>query len=118
MQHLKDKNSTIGFVLPISFFIKGKNLETKKAIANIFKTIIIYQNDMRWVDEPIPCSFAIFTNSEEFKNKVILIYEDREKIKEVLDKSKLLTEEIIPKSYLYKKNNHLKGTALIRVFNG
>lgn len=112
IQHLKDENSTIGFVLPISFFIEGKNLETKKVIVKRFKTIIVYQNDMRWVDEPIPCCFAIFTNVKEFENKVVLFYENKEKIREVLNKSKLLTKEIIPKSYLYKKNNHLRGIPL------
>jgi len=112
IKHLKDENSAIGFVLPISFFIEGKNLETKKVIVEKFKTIIVYQNDMRWVDEPIPCCFAIFANVEKFENKAVLMYENKEKIKEVLDKSKLLTEELIPKSYLYRKNNHLKGIPL------
>ena len=112
IHHLKNKDSAIGFVLPISFFIEGKNLETKKVIIEKFKTIIIYQNDMRWVDEPIPCCFAIFTNVEEFEDKAILLYENKERVKEIIDKSKILTEEVIPKSYLYRKNNHLKGIPL------
>ncbi len=112
IHHLKNKDSAIGFVLPISFFIEGKNLETKKVIIEKFKTIIIYQNDMRWVDEPIPCCFAIFTNVDEFENKAILLYENKEKTREIVDKSKILTEEVIPKSFLYRKNNHWKGIPL------
>jgi len=112
IKHLKDENSSVGFVLPISFFIKGKNLEIKKEILNNFSTIIVYQNDKKWVDEPIPCCFAIFTNVESLKDKVVLLYEDGGEVEEILDKSNLLTEELIPKSFLYKKNNNLKGTPL------
>lgn len=112
IKHLKDENSSIGFVLPISFFIKGKNLEVKKEILERFQTIIVYQNDMKWVDGYIPCCFAIFTNMGIFKDKIILLYEDGGQIEEILHKSNLLTEELIPKSFLYKKNNHLKGTPL------
>ncbi|MEM5794435.1 MAG: N-6 DNA methylase [Candidatus Aenigmatarchaeota archaeon] len=112
IKHLKDENSTIGFVLPISFFIKGKNLEVKREILNRFSTIIVYQNNKKWVDEPIPCCFAIFTNVEKFKDKIILIYEEGRKVEEILDKSNLLTEELIPKSFLYKKNVCLKGIPL------
>ena len=112
IKHLKDENSAIGFVLPISFFIKGKNLEIKKEILKIFSTIIIYQNDQRWVDEPIPCCFGVFTDIEEFKDKVVLLYEDGGNVEEVLDKLTLLNEELIPKSFLYKKNNHLSGIPL------
>lgn len=112
IRHLKDENSTISFVLPISFFIGKKNQEFKKVIAGNFSTIIIYQDDKNWFDEPIPCCFAIFTNIEKYKDKIILLYEDGGKVKEVLSKSKLLTEELIPKSFLYKKNNHQKGIPL------
>jgi type I restriction-modification system DNA methylase subunit len=112
IKHLKDKNSAIGFVLPISFFIKGKNLETKEIILENFQTVIIYQNEIRWVDEPIPCCFGIFTNVENLKNKVVLLYENKKKIKKVLDKSMLLTEEVIPKSFIYRKYNHMKGIPL------
>ncbi|MEM5799640.1 MAG: N-6 DNA methylase [Candidatus Aenigmatarchaeota archaeon] len=112
IHHLKDENSTIGFVLPISFFIKGKNLEIKKEILNRFSTIIIYQNDKKWVDEPIPCCFAIFTNIEDLKDKVVLLYEDGNEIEKILNKSSLLIDELIPKSFLYKKNNRLFGTRL------
>lgn len=112
IKHLKDDNSSIGFVLPISFFIANKNKQTKKELLKKFRTIIIYQNDKKWVDEPIPCCFAIFTNTEAFKDKIVLLYEDGEKVEEVLDKSNLLDEELIPKSFLYKKSNHMEGTPL------
>jgi len=112
IKHLKDKDSSIGFVLPISFFIKNKNNEIKREIANHFSTIIIYQNSEKWVDEPIPCCFTIFTNVERLANKILLLYEDGGYVEEVLDKSQLLTEELIPKSFLYKKNNHQEGTPL------
>ncbi|MBU4539597.1 MAG: SAM-dependent methyltransferase [Bacteroidetes bacterium] len=105
IKHLKNKESSIAFVLPISFFIGNKNNETKKILLDNFSTIIIYQNDKSWFEEPIPCCFAIFTNIEEYKDKIILLYEDGEKIKEVIDIGKLLTEELIPKSFLYKKKN-------------
>jgi len=114
IKHLKDENSAIGFVLPISFFIKGKNKEIKKKIMERFSTIIIYQNDEKWFDEPIPCCFAIFTKIENLENKIVLLYENEKSIEEVLDKSGLMTEELIPKSFLYKKNNHQDGTTLSR----
>jgi len=115
IKHLKDKESSIAFVLPISFFIGNKNKETKQIILDNFSTIIIYQNDKNWFEEPIPCCFAIFMNegyiqniptlSNYYKDKIILLYEDGKCVEEILDKSKLLTEELIPKSFLYKRNN-------------
>ncbi len=105
IKHLKDKESSIAFVLPISFFIGNKNNETKKIILDNFSTIIIYQNDKNWFEEPIPCCFAVFTNIRDYENKAILLYEDGVCINEILDKNKLLTEELIPKSFLYKKKN-------------
>lgn len=113
IKHLKDKNSSIAFVLPISFFIAKKNKEIKKEILDNFSTIIIYQNDKNWFDEPIPCCFAIFANTEEYKDKIILLYEDDKNVEEVLNKDRLLTDELIPKSFLYKKNNHQEGTLLL-----
>lgn len=112
IKHLKDENSSIGFVLPISFFIQGKNLEIKKEILERFRTIIVYQNDMKWVDEPIPCCFAVFTNIQNLKDKIVLLYEDGGNVEEILDKFTLLSEELIPKSFLYKKNNHFEGIQL------
>ena len=112
IRHLKDKNSSIGFVLPISFFIAKKNREVKRIIMDNFKTIIIYQNDRRWFDEPIPCCFAIFTNLEKYDDKIILLYEDGGNVEEILDKKDLITEELIPKSFLYKKKNPQMGIPL------
>jgi hypothetical protein len=112
IRHMKDENSSIAFVLPISFFIAKKNQEIKREVMNHFSTIIIYQNDKNWFDTTIPCCFAIFTNIKEYKNKIILLYEDGSNIKETLDKQKLLTEELIPKSFLYKKNNNREGGPL------
>jgi len=112
IKHLKDQNSSIAFVLPISFFIARKNKEIKKEIMNKFSTIIIYQNDKNWFDEPIPCCFTIFTNIQEYNDKIILIYENDRNIKEIVDKKELLTEELIPKSFLYRKNNKQEGIPL------
>lgn len=105
IKHLKNQDSSIAFVLPISFFIGNKNKETKKMILNKFSTVIIYQNDKPWFDEPIPCCFAIFTNIEEYKEKAILLYEDGVCVHEILDKEMLLQEELIPQSFIYKKKN-------------
>ena len=112
IKHLKDNDSSVAFVLPISFFIAKKNKEIKEEILKRFSTIIIYQNDKVWFQEPIPCCFAIFTNTEEHKDKVILLYEDGKNVEEILEKDKLLTEELIPKSFLYKKNNQKEGITL------
>lgn len=112
IKHLKDENSSIAFVLPISFFIAKKNKEVKKEIINRFSTIIIYQNSKNMVEEPIPCCFAIFTNIDKFRDKIIILYEDGQNVKEVLDKNLLLTEELIPKTFLYKIKNHQEGKPL------
>lgn len=112
IKQLKDKDSAIAFVLPISFFIKGKNIEVKNEIAKRFTTVIIYQNDVNFVDDPIPCCFAIFTNIDEFKDKIVLLYEDSKSVNEIVDKQQLLTEELIPRSFLYKKNVKQDGTPL------
>jgi hypothetical protein len=116
IKHLKEDGS-IAFVLPISFFIAKKNKEVKKEIVNNFSTIVIYQNDKNWFEEPIPCCFAIFTNNSQYKNKIVLLYEDGGNVEEILDKSKLLEEELIPKSFLYKKNNHQEGIPLSDYFS-
>ncbi|MEK6817552.1 MAG: hypothetical protein AABX80_02005, partial [Nanoarchaeota archaeon] len=70
LKHIKDKNSSIGYVLPISFFIKNKNKSVKEEILKHFSTIIIYQNDKIWFDRNIPCCFAIFTNIKKLENKI------------------------------------------------
>jgi len=111
MQHLSNETSSIAFILPISFFIKNKNKEVKKALLRRFHTIVVYQNDRVWFDEPIPCCFAIFTNSPEFHNKIVILFEDGKKVKEIIDISEVYSE-IIPRSFLYKKNVKLSGESL------
>lgn len=122
IKHLSPGGS-IAFVLPISFFIAKKNKEVKKEIVDNFSTITIYQNDKTWFDEPIPCCFAIFkgygqnipTLQDEYKDKTILLYEDGENIKKTLNKNQLLTDELIPKSFLYKNENKLQGISLSEI---
>jgi len=120
VQHIKGILESLLFVNegPVTLDQIRKVLDTvganeiKKAILDKFNTIIIYQNDKNWFEEPIPCCFAIFTNTEEYKGKILLLYEDGGKVSEVLDISNILKEELIPKSFLYKKNNHQEGTPL------
>jgi hypothetical protein len=108
LQHLKNEDSSIGFVLPISFFIKNKNKSVKNEIATIFSTIIIYQNDKVWFDRNIPCCFAIFTNIEKLKNKIILIYENGRRNEEVFSFSNIY-EELIPQVVFHKNNGYIKN---------
>ncbi|MGC8622170.1 MAG: Eco57I restriction-modification methylase domain-containing protein [Caldisphaera sp.] len=112
IKHLRNENSTIAFVLPISFFIKGKNLEVKKEIIKRFSTIIIYQSETNLVEDPIQCCFAIFTKIDILNRKIVLIYEDSKNVYEIVDEEQLLTEELIPSSFLYKKNVKQIGTSL------
>lgn len=116
LKHLQDKNSSIAFILPISFFIKNRNKSIKKEILSNFSTVIIYQNTEVWFNYNIPCCFAIFTNTSDFKNKIILYYENKDKHREIIDIGDIF-EEIIPEVFYNKKhgltNNHngdlLKG---------
>ena len=108
LRHLRDKDSTIGFVLPISFFIKNKNKNIKNEISKHFSTIIIYQNDKIWFDRNIPCCFAIFTNVEKLKDEIILIYENSQKNEEVFN-IKNLHEELIPRIVFHKNNGYIKN---------
>jgi len=112
IKHVKDQESSIGFVLPISFFIKGKNTEIKEEIVRNFSTVIVYQNDKKWFDEQIPCCFTIFTNIKQFEGKAILLYENEENVEEILDIQSLLNEELIPRSFLFKKQTVREGTPL------
>jgi len=109
LKHLKDENSTIAFVLPISFFIKNRNKIIKKEILSSFSTIIVYQNKEVWFDYNIPCCFAIFTNTVDFTNKAILYYENKDKHREIISIDNIF-EEIIPEVFYNKKhgltNNH------------
>ena len=65
IKHLKNEESSIAFVLPISFFIGNKNKETKQIILDNFSTIIIYQNDKNWFEEPIPLVTHFINNDWE-----------------------------------------------------
>lgn len=109
LQHLKDKNSAIAFILPISFFIKNRNKALKKEIIKSFSTIIIYQNKEVWFNYNIPCCFAIFTNTVDFKNRIILYYQNKNKHHEIIGIENIL-EELIPEVFYNKKhgltNNH------------
>ena len=102
LKHLSN-NSSIAFVLPISFFIKNRNKEIKKELLKEFSTIIIFQNKEVWFDYHIPCCFAIFTNTEEYKDKIILQFENGEVNREILDINKI-NEELIPE-VVFNKNN-------------
>lgn len=118
LKHLKGKESSIGFVLPISFFIKNKNKSIKNEIQKYFSTIIIYQNDQIWFDRNIPCCFAIFTNIESLKNKIVALYENGERHEEIFD-IKNINEELIPAVIFHKNNGYLKndkGTPLKEYF--
>ena len=109
LKHLKNKDSTIAFILPVSFFIKNRNRIIKKEILNYFSTLIIYQNKEVWFDYNIPCCFAIFTNTIDFANKIILYYENANKDSEIISMDSIF-EEIIPEVFYNKKhgltNNH------------
>lgn len=116
LKHIKDENSSIGYVLPISFFIKNKNKFVKDEILKYFSTIIIYQNDKIWFDRNIPCCFTIFTNIEKLKDKIIIIYENNTKNEEVFNIDKF-NEELIPQIIFHKNNGYIKndkGTPLKR----
>lgn len=114
IKHILDPcNSTIAFVLPISFFIKNKNKVLKNELVRNFKSIIIYQNTKPWFDYHIPCCFAIFTNSNLLKEKIVLIYDNSIKHEFEFDLS-FINEELIPevvynktKGIIYNKNGIL-----------
>ena len=108
LKHIKNKNSSIGFVLPISFFIKNKNKSVKKEISRYFSTIIIYQNDKIWFDRNIPCCFAIFANIKSLDNKIIIIFENGSRYEEVFD-MKNIQEELIPQVIFHKNNGYIKN---------
>jgi hypothetical protein len=108
LKHLKDKSSSIGFVLPISFFIKKKNKSIKKEILKYFSTIIIYQNDQVWFDKNIPCCFALFTNVKDLKNKIVSIFENSERYKNIFDIEDI-NEELIPQVIFHKNNGYIKN---------
>jgi hypothetical protein len=108
LKHLKDENSSIGYVLPISFFIKNKNRSVKNELLKHFSTIVIYQNDKIWFDRNIPCCFAIFSNINKLENKIIVIYENSKKNEEVFD-IKNIHEELIPQIIFHKNKGYIKN---------
>src|SRR3989339_793744 len=108
LKHTKGEGSSIGYVLPISFFIKNKNKSVKDEILKYFSTIIIYQNDKIWFDRNIPCCFAIFANVENLKNKIIVTYENSTNNREVFD-IKNIHEELIPRVIFHKNNGYIKN---------
>ncbi len=117
LKHLKDKDPSIGFILPISFFIKNRNKEVKKEISKHFSTIVVYQDRKTWFNYNIPCCFAFFTNTKKFRGKIILKFENET---DIINKGKLY-EEIIPQVHFNKKNgiveNH-NGTPLSNLITG
>ena len=117
IQHLKDKESTIAFVLPISFFIKNKNKAIKQQLATQFSTIIIYQNDKIWFDYHIPCCFAIFTNDQKHQNEIIITYENGQRHEEIYPLDNI-HEELIPETIIKKKTlDNSKGTFLHKILS-
>lgn len=120
LHHLKNDDSTIAFVLPISFFIKNRNMQIKEKILEKFSTIVVYQNDKTWFDYHIPCCFAIFTNNPNYKNKIIIRYENLENKEEILDLNKI-NEELIPEVIMKKQdlmNFNPDGTILRKYLSG
>lgn len=114
LHHLRDKNSTIAFVLPISFFIKNRNKVLKEDLLKYFSTVIIFQNREVWFNYNIPCCFAIFTNTQNFKNKIILYYENKERHREEIEINNFY-DELIPEVFHNKKHgltNNRVGTML------
>lgn len=108
LKHLKGNDSSIGFVLPISFFIKNRNKAIKNEVLKYFSTIIVYQNEQSWFDRHIPCCFAIFTNIKKLKDRVILIFENHIKNEEYFS-IKNIHEELIPQVIFHKNNGIIKN---------
>lgn len=105
LKQLKDQDSSIGFVLPVSFFIKNRNKIVKNKIREKFSTVIIYQDNEVWFDQNISCCFAIFTNVNGLEGKIITIFEDDCRYEDVFDISDI-NEELIPE-VIFNKNHGL-----------
>jgi hypothetical protein len=103
LKHLKNSESIIAFVLPISFFIKNKNKEIKKELAKRFSTVLIYQNSEIWFNYNIPCCFAVFMNAKSHENEIILMYEDGIPLQEDLLPLNKIYSELIPNTHFNKK---------------
>jgi len=106
LKHLKDKNSSIGFVLPISFFIKNRNTTIKKEALKYFSSVIIYQNDKVWFDRNIPCCFVIFSNIDSLNNKILTIFENNIKNEKIFDIQDI-NNELIPQVIFHKNNGEI-----------
>lgn len=78
IKHLKNKESILVFILPVSFLVGSKNKDIKEIILSNFKSVIIYQDDKIWFDRNIPCCFLILSNSENI-NGIEIYYKDRKK---------------------------------------
>lgn len=114
LKHLKNKDSSIAFVLPISFFIKNRNKEIKQKILEKFSTIIVFQNKEVWFDYHIPCCFAVFTNVDDFKDKIILQFENGESHRHILQISEF-HEELIPEVVFNKKHGIVQNSSGIEL---
>ncbi|MFA6099994.1 MAG: N-6 DNA methylase [Patescibacteria group bacterium] len=108
IKHLKNANSTIAFVLPISFFIKNRNRRIKETLLKNFSTVIIYQNDKIWFERNIPCCFLILSDIKKFEGKIINIFQNGKKNEEVFD-IKNIYEELIPQVIFHKNNGYIKN---------
>lgn len=104
LKHLNSKDSSIAFVLPVSFFIKNRNRVVKNVLSKNFGTIIIYQNTEIWFDYNISCCFAIFTNTITYNDKIVSIYKNNTTHREIINIDKI-NEEIIPEVFYNKKEN-------------
>lgn len=108
LKHLKNTNSSVAFILPVSFFIKNRNKSVKNEILKYFSTMIIYQNDERWFDRHIPCCFTVWTTIKGLENRIILVFENEKPNKEVID-IESIHEELIPKIIFHKNNGYIKN---------
>jgi hypothetical protein len=103
LKHLKTQDSSIAFILPISFFIGNRNKAVKDEILKHFSTIIIYQNDQIWFDYNIPCCFGVFCNISNLKDKIVLIYENKSRHEHIIDID-AIHQELIPQIFYNKKH--------------
>lgn len=116
LKHLRNSDSSVSFVLPISFFIKNRNKSIKNELLKYFSSVIIYQNDKIWFDRNIPCCFAIFSNIENLRGKIVVIYENGEKNEEVFDINNI-NEELIPQVIFHKNNGYIKNSKGVPLLN-
>jgi hypothetical protein len=113
IKHLKG-DSAIGFVLPVSFFVSGKNQKLKQELTKAFSTIIVYQTDDRWVADNLPCCFVLLTSIKAYDNEVVLVLDETGTAikQEAIPLDSILTEDVVPKAFFYKKGASMSGTPL------